>query len=661
MSNLLKSKFLLGVMVVAIMFVGVVAVSAGTASADCSITSTLKMGSKGSQVACLQTALGGLTADGNFGAKTKAAVMAFQANAGLTADGVFGSKSNAVWVSNAGNSNNFPAGCASNTGYSTTTGQSCAGSSNLPAGCTSTSGYSPTTGSKCDSSSSPSTPTGPLAGTDGSISTITTLSQYSDEEVGEGQNDVKVAGFELETSNDGDISLKSMKLVFDPTGNGAGISSHVDDYFKSVAVWDGSTKIGSADLADFTKNSNGTYSKVVTVSDVVRSDKTQKFYISVDAANSFDSGDIATDDWSVGIQNIRYEDGSGVVTTDTSSYTTGAGEIGWDSTDDGIEINAVSFSASSDTELKISVASDSPEAGIVVVSDTATTDNVVLLKGKLKLEGTSNVLLDQFPVTFGAVTSNMNVVASSIRLMLDSEEFSEPVPSIAADATASITFDNLDFNIDAGDTVNFKIVAEIADASDFTAGASLTASVTSTNRSFIDAENDEGDQLASGEKTGTAGGEAQSFRTTGISVALVSATSTKSPVDADNGDSATFVLKFTVTAVGDTVYVASVASPDGAMANAYTLDYNGTATATDQSAVLVNVTDTDLTPEGVYLIEDGESETFEMTVVRNPSATDGLYRVSLTNIKWDIDDDSTPDITYNTNLDTFKTPYVALD
>ena len=64
---------------------------ANTVSADCFITSTLKLGSKGAQVSCLQTSLG-LTADGSFGSQTKSAVMAFQRANELTADGVAGSQ-----------------------------------------------------------------------------------------------------------------------------------------------------------------------------------------------------------------------------------------------------------------------------------------------------------------------------------------------------------------------------------------------------------------------------------------------------------------------------------------------------------------------------------------------------------------------------------------
>src|SRR5579864_5024033 len=112
MSNLLKSKFLLGVATLAIMLTGVVGALPSTAAAStCTITTTLRVGSKGAEVACLQTALdNGLVGDGVFGPKTKARVVAWQAAHGLTADGVFGPKSRAVWMGGAV-SGNFPAGC----------------------------------------------------------------------------------------------------------------------------------------------------------------------------------------------------------------------------------------------------------------------------------------------------------------------------------------------------------------------------------------------------------------------------------------------------------------------------------------------------------------------------------------------------------------------
>ena len=151
MSNLLKSKFLLGVMIVAVLLVGAVAFSAPSqaAAASCTITTTLRVGSKGADVKCLQSALS-LIADGSFGPKTKAAVVAWQKSMGLVADGVFGPKSRAAWTGGTV-SMTYPAGCTSGTGFSSTTGLPCTGTvtTTYPAGCTSASGYSPTTGANC--------------------------------------------------------------------------------------------------------------------------------------------------------------------------------------------------------------------------------------------------------------------------------------------------------------------------------------------------------------------------------------------------------------------------------------------------------------------------------------------------------------------------------
>ena len=163
MSNLLKSKFLLGVVAFAIMFVGVVAVS-DTASAQttCSTgTVTLRVGSRGDAVKCLQLGLDqGIAADGVFGPKTKARVVAWQASQGLVADGVFGAKSRAAFTGGTV-SGNFPSGCTSASGYSSTTGMACyAIPSNLPAGCNSAVGFSPTTGVACSTTASVTYPAG---------------------------------------------------------------------------------------------------------------------------------------------------------------------------------------------------------------------------------------------------------------------------------------------------------------------------------------------------------------------------------------------------------------------------------------------------------------------------------------------------------------------
>ena len=56
------------------------------------VPKTIKIGSTGKAVKWLQIFLGGLTVDGKFGAKTKAALIKWQKNHSLTADGVCGEK-----------------------------------------------------------------------------------------------------------------------------------------------------------------------------------------------------------------------------------------------------------------------------------------------------------------------------------------------------------------------------------------------------------------------------------------------------------------------------------------------------------------------------------------------------------------------------------------
>lgn|SRR3989344_2107246 len=94
---------------------------------DCNITTTLRVGSKGAEVKCLQGKVGAVM-DGSFGPLTKIAVMTFQSSKGLVADGIVGLLSRAVLNTVMASNGIYPAGCTSTIGYSPTTGFKCDGS-----------------------------------------------------------------------------------------------------------------------------------------------------------------------------------------------------------------------------------------------------------------------------------------------------------------------------------------------------------------------------------------------------------------------------------------------------------------------------------------------------------------------------------------------------
>jgi len=158
MSKLLKSKFLLGTLVL-------VAALVISSSANAAITSTLKLGQRSAQVTELQNDLGVTPATGYFGTKTLAAVKAFQAAHGLVVDGIFGAKGRAALGTSPVSTTTYPAGCTSTSAYSSTTGQACTGTvtTSYPAGCTSTMGYSATTGASCNGTVTTTNPSGPLS------------------------------------------------------------------------------------------------------------------------------------------------------------------------------------------------------------------------------------------------------------------------------------------------------------------------------------------------------------------------------------------------------------------------------------------------------------------------------------------------------------------
>lgn len=223
-------------MVVAIMFVGVVAVSDDASAATCSTgTATLRVGSKGEAVKCLQTAVG-VSADGSFGPMTAKAVMAWQASEGLTADGVFGSASRAAWLGGSV-SGNFPAGCQSASGYSMTTGTKCdsAPSTGLSAGCSSLVGYSTTTGAKCDGAATPApvTTTG-----EGSVTVTYDPTPADNLAINRGENKAAMALKIKATGSD----MKVSRVWLD-------INTRIWLSADTATLWDGSTLIATLPLS----------------------------------------------------------------------------------------------------------------------------------------------------------------------------------------------------------------------------------------------------------------------------------------------------------------------------------------------------------------------------------------------------------------------------
>jgi len=655
-------KFLIGTFVA--LAVALVAHSA-LAAYDFGPT-TLRVGSTGVYVSTLQSFVGAV-ADGSFGPMTKAKVMAWQAANGLTADGVFGplskAKANAVGAPVTGT---YPAGCTSSAGYSTTTGLPCTTvTGTYPAGCTSTVGYSPTTGAKCDGSTTEGgTSTGPLQGGAGTLDLTTTTTSVEGHAT-ESKANVKVLGFKAEASGS-DIALTNVKLVFKNCESGCDAaaettSEKLTEYIDTVKVYMGTTQVGSADAADFTRDSGtpDTYTKTIALSGaVIRDGDKNTFWVEVS------SGSIDTDNldalWNVDVDSIRYTDATGVILSD--SY---AGDLD----------KTFSYeSASADDNIAIKTSTTNPDASTVEVKENDPVDDVLIGAFKLKVDtDSSDITLLEMPVVLhfaanGATADEFaDNVISALNVKIDGTSYEADLTTDSTSngaGTATYTLDLNDSNvvIDSGDTVEVEIYADFNEQkTNYADGTTVYAVVDSNN---FDAEG--ADTLAADEKDGTFTGEVQTLNLNAVNVALVS-TPTLTLSTTGHDDIASIYLAkfiFNVTAPEDFDIYLPADTFDFGTAGTEGIEYTVSNDAPVTSAVLSSTAD-----EGNhdnYLVSAGTTEKFTFSVyLEGDNSTDnvtidGIWYTLDTDQAFTDGDVTDEEFTLTSGLDDFQTGSVYL-
>ena len=643
-------KFLIGTFVALALMV----TSTAFAAYDFGPT-TLKVGSKGDYVKTLQQFVGASPVDGSFGPMTKAKVVAWQANNGLTADGMFGNMSKAKANDQGSNfpagctnasgfssvtglpcttvvANSFaPAGCTSASGFSPVTGGACyaVSSNTLPAGCTSTMGFSSTTGMSC----STGTPSGPLAGGAGDITVTELSSPSSSTKVGEGNTDVKVLGIEVEADNGSDIAISSMRVTLEHAGTG---NDKLDRYAKSVSIWMGSTKVGSANVSEFSESA-GIYSKTINLSNaIVRADKTEKFYVAVDALADIDSNNTGSsaNTWTTTLTSTRFMDATGVVLTDSTGSI--ANTHVYDT-----------LSNTGDVELKVNLSSGTPASSTVKVSTTSDTNQVKLLEFTMKAQN-SSMNVDQIPFLFeSANETDLDQMTSNVTLVIDGQTFNESLTTAAA-SNATISFDDLDLNLDANETITGTIYADMNDieTSTFDEGSSIKVSLTSTlvtttgsSAGALDVEDASFNQLVAGDRSGSAIGNTMTFRSEGVNAVM--GTPTYSSVSNDSGQvtSVTYTIPVAVTSFGDTLYMGQSAqlATAASASNAFALVIETAAAPTTESvsattSITLSTTNAVIESNG-YRLDDGQTKNFTVQVTLLAATDNTSHRFRLDTIR----------------------------
>jgi len=641
--SIFKSKFLLGVMIVAVMVVGVAFAMPKTSNAaTCDLgTATLRQTMSGSAVTCLQTILNVSPATGYFGTKTKAAVEAFQTTNSLTADGVVGAMTRAALtvstpaVTPTGTTTGttcatgaafdsttgaacattaLPAGCTSTTGFSTTTGVACSTVTTLPAGCTSLTGFSATTGAACSTTTVATTGAGDLS--------INTTTADVETQAPEG-TETQVLGLKTEATGS-DISVSNIKVTLenkDTTGNPS--SYRLDHYASNVSVYMGSTKVGSADVSTFTKNGN-VYSATIPLSGAVVKMGTankQTFYVDVTALTNIDSSDATSNTWTVTAAEVRFTDGTGLTLTDNTGYNHPG-------------VNFSKLTTSGDLKLVTTRLSTSPSTQNVEVSDTNSTSDLLMNTFTMKPTG-ADMTLTSLPIVVAATQAHgaLPDMLQSLILKANGVQVGELDLTSASTVgnTTSITLDN-DYNMPAGTPVTFAIYAKVNKVSSanlalFKAGDSLTVSIptavpvetTVTGASYT--------------STGSSVGYPQSFFSTGAVVTYINEGFTAETLSSTTGahiSDGIISLTFDVNAFGDN-NVTIATDQTGATVGANEVVHTITGATEDVAANSAAISCPALTAVGnVYTISAGDHTS--CTLSAKFGTTTGFVKMAVTNL-----------------------------
>lgn len=315
--------------------------------------------------------------------------------------------------------------------------------------------------------------------------------------------------------------------------------------------------------------------------------------------------------------------------------------------------------------LTVATSPTTPLAQIVQVSNTATTNDVTLLKFTLKASG-SDLMIDKVPVFVSAAdtaATDLDQMVDSMTLKINGQSYSESVDTNNVAGTI-IAFDNLDYDIADGETATVEVLADINNIhTGFAQGDTLTAMIRATEVAGIDVEDVTGDQLPASQRIGSTIGNTQTFYSEGILVSLIATTAQAIYNGANYGD---HTMKIKVTAFGNDAYLdksflcsASMNTPligadrlcvHNASGTSLTYEFGSSMYATDSNS-----------QEKTHTFKIPEGNTAAFSIKASAGGTGAMQRAVLYGLEWGTADAPTLTNVYNIDMGVngiYKTPYV---
>ncbi len=518
--------------------------NAGTGlCAGVTFTRTLAVGSTGSDVKCLQQMLSVKPTSGYFGPVTLAAVREYQESKGFVPANQVGPQTRQALnasLSAVTPAGNFPAGCTSTAGFSTTTGLSCSSPvGNFPAGCASATGFSSTTGVSC------STGTGTVGGTGFLTTPELSASPASNANIIATSN-VPVLGVDVRATGS-DITVNSAEVELTVIKNAA------SQEFPAIAVqnlyvYDGSTLLGTYPVNTSTvltgSNSTEYYMILSGFRFVAPVNTTKSLTITADFTPGLETNRVLT--INLFDQGLRGVDGSGAYTTASAlvNAATVSGATVTNSTSN-YRQQTVTYTTVGSSTLTVSIDPSTPASTDVAINHTSgTTDVPVSVLDAKSTTGASKITSVVLTVQ-GTLPATGKVNALKLydgSILLGSQSLS----SAASGATA--TFSNLSIPVAQDATKALTVKVDVAAGTNAINATTLKVNLASSAITY------QTPALSSTTATGTAAGNYMYFYDGGATaIGLVSTSIAYTPNSTTSGSGlATGVLTFSFKANGGT-------------------------------------------------------------------------------------------------------------
>jgi hypothetical protein len=455
-----------------------------------------------------------------------------------------------------------------------------------------------------------------------------------DTSIAEGQDNAPVMDVEFEVE-DGDVQVNRIDVAFDHISGG---DQDPWDVFENVSIWVDGEEVASVDVDDddaWSKNqpSSGDYRLRITSIDdfVVREGETAEFTVAVTVAGNVD--DAGSVEWETFIPD------DGIRAIDSEDINHFIGE-----TDETVRFDINEAGAGS--ELMVRTSDDDPEATILQLKRSATSDWMTVFAFELDADDSEDdITINSLPLTVDVSDSETyNALVRDARLVIDGEEYDDVSVSDGSTDTAELTFDLDDLVIDAGESVTIELELQFRALPEADEGTRLQASITSAQADAIDAEGE--DDLSASQISGSATGELHTLRTGGSSAGEVETSATvkansNSTTDDDEG---VYTIEFEVTAFNEDVYINNSAAR-GTTTSTGGVNYiieNSQGDETTAGSADANLDSTAEVDNGRYVVREGDTETFTLTVEYDPQDA-GFYRLQLYTINYN-DTGANPDV-----------------